>query len=720
MLNKERLQMKKSKDDAFYREAIRDLLDVLKISTPKEEAETKQAIFQILNHFGASVPEIPKNIKNLGEQLEYILRPSGMMKRAIKLNGSWWKNGTGAILAHKKNGEVVALIPNKFYGYHYIDKSGKKINLKKSNVQEFGKEAFGFYQPLPSGPVKIVDLLKFMAKNVSPTSIMMLLGVYLVMQLLGMTLPYVTNIIYGIVVPSGSLDLLKTVSMTLVGLLVGRLSIKIIQECLRARIHGKLNLAINSAIMMRLFNLPVNFFKNYSSGDLAGRIGYVAILCRTISETFLSTVLTALFSLGYIFQMIQQAPSMFNASMLIIFVQLCFSVIVTLIKQNINNKKMKMNPKLQSLVFDLFNGMQKIKIAGAERRAFAIWAKQYSKCQKFDFDPPLIIKISKVIGGIISSLGMIILYWIASKNRIAIVNYMTFGIAYGAVSSAIMSLNDVALKLANLKPIIDLINPFMKSDTENKSKGKIVNSLHGLIEINNVSFKYHKNSDLVINNLSLKIKPGEYVSIVGQTGCGKSTILRLLLGFETPLKGGVYYDNRDIGDLDKNSLRRKIGVVMQNGSLFQGDIYSNITVTAPWKTIDDAWKAAELAGLDKDIAAMPMQMHTLISEGTGGISGGQKQRLMIARALINKPKILFFDEATSALDNITQKIVADNIDKLRCTRVVIAHRLSTIKNCDRILVMDKGKIVEEGKFENLMAKKGLFYELAKRQMVESI
>lgn len=720
MLNKERLQMKKSKDDAFYREAIRDLLDVLKISTPREEAETKQAIFQILNHFGASVPEIPKNIKNLGEQLEYILRPSGMMKRAIELNGSWWKDGTGAILAHKKDGEVVALIPNKFSGYHYTDKSGKKIKLKKSNAKEFEKEAFGFYQPLPSGPVKIVDLLKFMAKNVSPTSIMMLLGVYLVMQLLGMTLPYVTNIIYGIVVPSGSLDLLKTVSMTLVGLLVGRLSIKIIQECLRARIHGKLNLAINSAIMMRLFNLPVNFFKNYSSGDLAGRIGYVAILCRTISETFLSTVLTALFSLGYIFQMIQQAPSMFSASMLIIFVQLCFSVIVTLIKQNINNKKMKMNPKLQSLVFDLFNGMQKIKIAGAERRAFAIWAKQYSKCQKFDFDPPLIIKISKVIGGIISSLGMIILYWIAAKNRIAIVNYMTFGIAYGAVSSAIMSLNDVALKLANLKPIIDLINPFMKSDTENKSKGKIVNSLHGLIEINNVSFKYHKNSDLVINNLSLKIKPGEYVSIVGQTGCGKSTILRLLLGFETPLKGGVYYDNRDIGDLDKNSLRRKIGVVMQNGSLFQGDIYSNITVTAPWKTIDDAWKAAELAGLDKDIAAMPMQMHTLISEGTGGISGGQKQRLMIARALINKPKILFFDEATSALDNITQKIVADNIDKLRCTRVVIAHRLSTIKNCDRILVMDKGRIVEEGKFENLMAKKGLFYELAKRQMVESV
>ena len=720
MLNKERLQMKKSKDDAFYREAIRDLLDVLKISTPREEAETKQAIFQILNHFGASVPEIPKNIKNLGEQLEYILRPSGMMKRAIELNGSWWKDGTGAILAHKKDGDVVALIPNKFSGYHYIDKSGKKIRLKKSNVQEFGKEAFGFYQPLPSGPVKIVDLLKFMAKNVSSTSIMMLLGVYLVMQLLGMMLPYLTNIIYGVLVPSGSLDLLKTVSMTLVGLLVGRLSIKIIQGCLRARIHGKLNLAINSAIMMRLFNLPANFFKNYSSGDLASRIGYVAMLCRTISETFLSTILTALFSLGYIFQMIQQAPSMFNASMLIIFVQLCFSVIVTLIKQNINNEKMKINPKLQSLVFDLFNGMQKIKIAGAERRAFAIWAKQYSKCQKFDFDPPLIIKISGVIGGIISSLGMIILYWIAAKNKVSIVNYMTFGIAYGAVSSAIMSLNDVALKLANLKPIIDLINPFMKSDTENKSKGKIVNSLYGLIEINNVSFKYHKNSDLVINNLSLKIKPGEYVSIVGQTGCGKSTILRLLLGFETPLKGGIYYDNRDIGDLDKNSLRRKIGVVMQNGSLFQGDIYSNITVTAPWKTIDDAWKAAELAGLDKDIAAMPMQMHTLISEGTGGISGGQKQRLMIARALINKPKILFFDEATSALDNITQEIIADNIDKLRCTRVVIAHRLSTIKNCDRILVMDKGRIVEEGKFEDLMAKKGLFYELAKRQMVESI
>ena len=235
------------------------------------------------------------------------------------------------------------------------------------------------------------------------------------------------------------------------------------------------------------------------------------------------------------------------------------------------------------------------------------------------------------------------------------------------------SLSGVAMQFANLIPSVDLIKPFLETETENSSKGKIIDSLSGNIEINNIVFRYQKDQAPVLNNLNLKIEYGEYVAIVGKTGCGKSTIMRLLLGFEIPEKGNIYYDNRGIETLDKKSLRQKIGVVMQNGAIFQGDIFSNITVTAPWKTMDDAWEAARMAGLDKDIESFPMGMHTLISEGSGGISGGQKQRLMIARALITKPKILFFDEATSALDNITQKIVSDNIDKLKWSRETTTH-----------------------------------------------
>ena len=381
-----------------------------------------------------------------------------------------------------------------------------------------------------------------------------------------------------------------------------------------------------------------------------------------------------------------------------------------------SNKKLKLSPKLQALVFNIFGGMQKIKIAGAEKRIFSIWAKEYSKSQRLDYNPPFILKIYSIIGLIISSLGSIALYFVAAKNKVPVANYMAFNMAYGAVSAAIMSLNSVALRFANLKPIIDLIKPFLESETENSDKGKIVDALHGEIEIYNINFRYNKNSDLVLKNLTLKVKRGEYLAIVGKTGCGKSTIMRLLLGFETPERGAVYYDKRDIQTLDKRSLRQNIGVVMQNGAIFQGDIFSNIIVTAPWKTMDDAWEAARMAGFDKDIENMPMGMHTLISEGSGGISGGQKQRLMIARALISKPRILLFDESTSALDNITQKIVSDNIDKLKCTRIVIAHRLSTIKNCNRIVVIDKGTICEQGNFEELMAKKQTFYELAIRQI----
>ena len=719
MLSDEKIQLKKQCDDSLYSSAMQDLLSVLNISGPDAHFETHKAIIKILMYFGEKIPEIPKqNINDLDQQIEMLLKPSGMLKRRVELRESWWKDSSGALLVSTKSGDIIALLPGKWSGYYYTDKDGKTIRVNARNAKNFSSSAFCFYKPFKKGSLKILDLVKFMVSNISTLDFTFLVTIYIVIQLLNMTTPYLTNIIYNILIPSESMSLFQTVSFTMLGLTIGKLSISITQNFIKARIKGKLNLAVHSAVMMRLFSLPVGFFKKYSAGDLSSRMGYVSILCSSISETFLSTFLTTLLSLTYIFQMISAAPSMVGISMLIIFISVLFSISITLINQSINDKKTKLAPKLQSLVFNIFSGMQKIKIAGAEKRAFSIWAKEYSKSKKLEYDLPFIIKTSGVIEMLISSLGSLAIYWIAAKNQISISNYMTFNVAYGAFSSAIASLNGVALQFTNLRPSINLIKPFLETETENSSNGKLVTSLHGNIEMNNITFRYQEKSDLILNNLSLKIKKGEYVAIVGKTGCGKSTIMRLLLGFENPEQGGIYYDKRDINGLDKKSLRQKIGVVMQNGAIFQGDIFSNIIVTAPWKNLDDAWEAARMAGLDKDIENMPMGMHTLISEGSGGISGGQKQRLMIARALISKPKILFFDEATSALDNITQKIVSDNIDKLKCTRIVIAHRLSTIKNCDRILVLANGQIAESGSFDELMKKKGLFFDLAIRQIAE--
>ena len=310
------------------------------------------------------------------------------------------------------------------------------------------------------------------------------------------------------------------------------------------------------------------------------------------------------------------------------------------------------------------------------------------------------------------------MYYAAVKSQVSVADYYAFNTAYGMVSGAFMALSSIALTAAQARSVLEMVKPILRAVPEVSEGKQVVSRISGGIELNNVSFRYHENMPLVVDDLSLKIRPGQYVAIVGATGCGKSTLMRLMLGFETPQKGAIYFDGRDLASIDLKSLRRKIGVVMQDGKLFSGDVFSNIIISAPWLTLKDAWEAAELAGIAEDIRHMSMGMHTLISEGSGGISGGQRQRLLIARAIAPKPKILMFDEATSALDNLTQKRVAESLDNLKCTRIVIAHRLSTIRQCDRIIVLDKGRIIEDGDYETLLAKDGYFAQLVARQRLD--
>lgn len=307
----------------------------------------------------------------------------------------------------------------------------------------------------------------------------------------------------------------------------------------------------------------------------------------------------------------------------------------------------------------------------------------------------------------------------AAESGVDAASYLAFNAAYGSLMGAFMSLAGLALKAATIKPILEMAEPLLNEEPEVSDNREIVTAIEGGIEMNNVFFRYTEKMPYVVNDMSLKINPGEYIAIVGRTGCGKSTLMRLLLGFEKPERGAIYYDDKDINTLDLCSLRRKIGVVTQNGGLFQGDLCSNILISAPDLTVKDAWEAAEKAGIADDIRAMPMGMQTLVSEGGGGFSGGQRQRIMIARAIAPRPKLLMFDEATSALDNKTQKQVSEALDQMGCTRIVIAHRLSTIRNCDRILFLEGGKIAEDGTYDELIAKGGLFADLVERQRLDT-
>lgn len=681
---------------------------------------TKNAIDAILKFYHVPSREVPEELEDMNEQLEYLMRPYGIMRRSVILESGWYKDAIGAMLGIRKdNGTVVALIPSGFSGYEYFDlESGKYIKVKKSNEDLFEDEAIAFYKPFPLKSITIKDLIVYIAQVLSVSDYVAIALATLAVSLLGMLTPKINNILFSVVVTSGSVRLLIGIAIFAICLSLTSLIISSVKSLISARINTKLSISIEAATMMRLMSLPADFFKNYSSGELQERAGNISSLCDMLVSTILNTGLTSAFSLIYIYQIFVYAPGLVIPSLIITFITIIFFVVSALMQMKISVKQMELGGKESGMTYALISGVQKIKLAGAEKRAFARWANLYAERISYSYNPPAFLKLNPVISSAISLTGTLVMYYMAVKTGVSVAEYYAFNTAYGMVSGAFMSLSSIALTFAQIKPILERVKPLLDAKPEISEGKQVITRLSGAVEMNNVSFRYNESMPNVIDNLSLKIRPGQYVAIVGKTGCGKSTLMRLLLGFEKADRGAIYYDGKDINSLDLKSLRRKIGSVMQNGKLLQGDIYSNITISAPWLTMNEAFEAAEKAGIAEDIRRMPMGMHTMISEGSGGISGGQRQRLMIARAIAPKPKILMFDEATSALDNITQRQVCEALDAMKCTRIVIAHRLSTIKQCDRIIVLDGGHIVEDGTYRELIDNKGYFYELVERQRVD--
>jgi len=677
------------------------------------------AMEDILHYYHITPQELPVNITDVSDRLEYLFRPTGVMQRDITLEGKWYKDAIGPMLTTTTDDRVVALIPSGMSGYRFFDADkGKYVKVTAKNYEKINREAICFYKPFPLRKLTTMDLFRYFGETLSAADYIFIVAVSLAASLIGMLLPYANSIVFGRVLETGQINVFAAAMVLLLGATVSVLLINIVKELVTSRINTKMNVAVEAAAMMRTLSLPAEFFKNYSAGDLANRLSQIKLLCTSISSIVLSGGLSVLFSVVYIFQIIGYAPSLVAPSLGVILVTVLIFVIVSVLQVKNFNQMLEAGSKESGLVFSLISGIQKIKLAGAEKRIFARWAKLYRQAAEKRYNPQFIVKIVNALVVAVTTFGTVLIYYFAFLSEVSVTQYMAFNSAYGMVSGAFMTLIGMSMEISTIKPTLNLIRPIMDEVPEIADNKHVVTRLIGGIELNNVSFRYNEHMPDVLHRLNLKINPGQYVAIVGKTGCGKSTLMRIMLGFERPQKGAVYYDGRDLSTLDLKSLRRNIGTVMQNSRLFSGDIYSNITISAPQLSEKQAWEAAEMAGVAEDIKRMPMGMHTLISEGSGGISGGQRQRLMIARAIAPKPKLLMFDEATSALDNITQKHVSESLDKLRCTRVVIAHRLSTIRHCDRIIVLDEGRIAEDGSYEELIAKGGIFAELVERQRLD--
>ena len=718
----EQIKQRKLSDQEVFEDSFMQVAGVIlgRRVIAADNVLSKVAIDDILKYFHIKPTEVKEGISDFDEALEYLLRPHGIMRRAIKLKEQWYQDAYGPILGFiKENGVPVALLPQKFFGYYYNDpESGKKIKINRWNADKISDDAICFYRPLPLKKLQIPDLLLYMRRCIAMEDVFLISVSTVLVSVVGLIAPRLTKALTGPVLNSRELSLLISIGIFMICSALSSQLIRASHSLISSRVSSKISLSVEAAVMARVLSLPAKFFREYSSGELPSRASSINSLCSMLAGFAFSLGLTSLSSLMYVSQIFSFAPSLVIPSIIIMVVSILLSVFSSLLQIKISGEQMKLAAEGSGLSYAMVTGIQKIKLSGAEKRAYSKWLNHYARETEYVYNPPLFLKINSVLITAVSLIGNIILYYIAVKTGIGQSNYFAFNSSYGLVMGAFTSLASMALSVARVRPILEMAEPILNEQPEIAENKEIITNVRGNIELSNVFFRYDEKSPYIVNNLSLKIKAGEYVAIVGKTGCGKSTLMRLLLGFEKPEKGAIYYDNKDMEKIDLKSLRQKIGTVMQSGGLFQGDIYSNITISKPTLTLDEAWEAAEIAGMADDIREMPMGMQTMISEGQGGVSGGQKQRIMIARAVAPKPKILFFDEATSALDNKTQRQVSDALDKLKCTRVVIAHRLSTIKNCDRILVLEGGKIIEEGTYQQLVDKNGFFAELVERQRLD--
>jgi len=713
-----------------------------------EQMVAKEALDDVLKYYHYKPVEVPDNIRDVNEQMDYVLRPLGLMTRDVTLEEGWYKDAFGPMLGlytgdkdgrgrgqsasdpgsgedspqeqDVPSGTMVALLPGKISGYWFRDpETGKMTRVNRSNASRIAPDALCFYRPLPMKSLGIPDLLLYMKNCISSGDVILIFLATLAVTLVGMVEPKVYQMVTGPVLDSKSMSLLTGTAIFLISATIASQLLSVVRSLMMDRITIKTSLAVEASVMMRLLSLPLSFFRKYSSGELSSRTSAVSTLCSMLISNVFSMGLSSLLSLLYITQIFSFTPYLVVPSIAIILITVVSSLVTSLLQVRISREKMKLSAKEYGMSYAMVSGIRKIRLSGSEKRAFARWGRLYARNMELEYNPPMFLKINSVIMTAISLIGNIILYYLAVKSRVGPSGYFAFSAAYGRVMGAFSSLAGIAISVAGIPPVLEMAEPILKTEPEITAGKEVITQIRGNIELNHISFRYEENTPLVLDDLSLKIRSGEYVAIVGRTGCGKSTLVRLLLGFEKPEKGAIYYDGHDLNTIDPRSLRRKMGVVTQDGQLFQGDIFSNITISAPHLTLNEAWEAAEIAGIARDIREMPMGMNTVISEGLGGISGGQKQRLMIARAVAPKPAILILDEATSALDNKTQKQVSEALDRLKCTRIVIAHRLSTIRNCDRILLIDKGTIREEGTYEELIGKGGAFAQLVERQRLDT-
>ncbi|MBF0188730.1 MAG: NHLP bacteriocin export ABC transporter permease/ATPase subunit [Magnetococcales bacterium] len=671
----------------------------------------------------ADTPKLDEN--RFHHAVTAILTEVGLRSRKVLLREGWHTRSGGVVIARRNDGTPVTLVPGERHPWriHSAD-APRSRPLTRADVRALEPDAVMLYPPLPDRIDGLGGMIRFALRGSRADGVrFMTMGA--MVGGLALMVPVMTGILFGSVIPNADADQLLLLIMVLIASAISSSVFGLVESIALLRIETRASLVVQSALFDRLLRLPVTFFKRFTSGDLSERVMGIQAARRILTSMGVSALLGGIFSLFSLILMFHYSWRLALIALALVLVSALVIVLLGIGQLRHERKHAQHRGTVQGVVLQLINSAGKLQVAAAVPRAFAVWARLFAGQKQAQVAGQRYANGQEIFQSAYPVLATVILYYGAARSMaldgsetasLTAADFLAFNAAFGQLFAAITGIALATTRGLAAIPLIERAEPLLSATPERRPEQNDPGRLVGGISCCDLRFRYQPDAPWVLKGLSFAVRAGGFIALVGSSGSGKSTIMRLLAGFETPESGEILFDGKPLSTLNHEAVRRQIGVVLQQGEILAGSIYQNIAGVESL-TLKQAWDAARQAGFDDDIRAMPMGMHTMILDGAASLSGGQRQRLMIARALARRPRILLLDEATSALDNLTQSHIAANLAALDVTRLVIAHRLSTIRHADRILVLDQGTIVESGNYDTLMAADGPFKRLAQRQLL---
>lgn len=541
----------------------------------------------------------------------------------------------------------------------------------------------------------------------------------LAVQLLTLSVPLFTQLVVDRVLVHKSISMLNMLLTAVLILILFQTLISSIRSYLIAFTAVKLDQSLFTRFFKHLLSLPLAFFEEHTTGDIISRLQENRKIQNFISGSALTTAVDLAMALVYLL-IVFIYNWMFG--IYVVFYVAIFSVLLVVVTPWLRTLMLKVFQKQvasTALTIEAVRGIERIKSASAENRMRWAWEELFIDALNTRYKGTLVSRFTHVAAEFVNLTGGILLLWFGAQlvvqDKISIGQLMALTMIISRITQPVLYLVDIWDEIQDLGVSFDRISEVLDTEQEEAdAEGKLSITLEGNVEFSNVTFRYPSNKNLnALQNLSFSVKAGETIGIVGRSGCGKTTLLKLLQGLYLPSEGRILIDGHDIKHLSLRDFRRQLGVVSQQDYLFRGTIFDTIAFYNPQASNNEVIAAAKLAGIHEFINGLPKSYQYEVSEGGINLSGGQRQRLCIARALLHNPRVLLFDEASSFLDYDSERALQESLQKLRHDRTlfIVAHRLSTIKDADRILVIDQGEVVESGSHDELMARKQLYYQL---------